>query len=146
MASTLHHAYQTLMTKAPGAAFRRARSLYLNKYAFPDPNPDSAFRLFVSREALEEGLRPADDGNPEHSIVTLTATALELAVVHWQQPEAPTTAALLDYLRDTWSMQPDPSSWHQPSESWFRNGGHQTRLAAPEGLLIKQQSLLTLRE
>lgn len=49
MASTLHHAYQTLMTKAPGAAFRRARSLYLNKYAFPDPNPDSAFRLFVSR-------------------------------------------------------------------------------------------------
>ena len=104
MASTLHHAYQTLMTKAPGAAFRRARTLYLNKYAFPDPNPDSAFRLFVSREALEEGLRPADDGNPEHSIVTLTATALELAVVHWQQPRHQQPPCWTT-SKDTWSKR-----------------------------------------
>lgn len=146
MQNVLFSAYQTLMAKAPGAAFRKARALYLNKYSFPDSNPNNAFRLFVCREALDEGLRPADDGNPDHQIVSLTSTALELAVVHWQNPTAAETETVLRYLHDHWGLPLEPSALSPKNEPWFRDGGHQTRLAAPSGLQIRQESLLTLRD
>ena len=146
MQNALFSAYQTLMAKAPGAAFRKARALYLNKYSFPEKESSSAFRLFICRETLEEGLRPADDGNPDHQIVSLTTTAQELAVVHWQNPAAPDMEALTTYLREEWYWEVDPSDLTPWSEPWFREGGHQSRLKAPSGLQIKQESLLTLRE
>lgn len=146
MTTVLVSAYQTLMAKAPGAAFRKARALYLNKYPFPDSDPNRAFRLFVCRETLDEGLRPAHDGNPDHQIVSLTSTAEELAVVHWQQPGAPDPNAVVRYLQDVWSLDLDSSALTSQSAPWFRNGGHQTRLLAPPGLQIRQESLLTLRD
>ena len=146
MENALFSAYRTLMAKAPGAAFRKARALYLNKYSFPEHNPSSAFRLFICRESLDEGLRPADDGNPDHQIVSLTSTALELAVVHWQTPVAPNAEALTTYLRDNWFWEVDPSAFTSWKEPWFRDGGHQSRLKAPAGLQIRRESLLTLLE
>lgn len=146
MTTVLVSAYQTLMARAPGAAFRKARALYLNKYPFPDNDPSRAFRLFVCRETLDEGVRPADDGNPDHQIVTLTSTAEELAVVHWQQPTAPDPDAVMSYLEEVWSLDLEASALTSQSAPWFRDGGHQTRLLAPSVLQIRQESLLTLRD
>ncbi len=47
MGERLLLAYTTLMEKAPGAAFRRARELYLNKYCVPQGNTDHPLRLCV---------------------------------------------------------------------------------------------------
>ena len=146
MTTVLVSAYQTLMAKAPGAAFRKARALYLNKYPFPESDPHRVFRLFVCRETLNEGLRPAHDGNPDHQIVTLTSTAEELAVVHWQQPTAPDPDAVMSYLEEVWSLDLEASALTSQSAPWFRDGGHQTRLLAPSVLQIRQESLLTLRD
>ena len=35
MSEQLQQAYNALMVKAPGAAFQKARALYLNKYPLP---------------------------------------------------------------------------------------------------------------
>ena len=88
MSSTLQEAYTALMSRAPGAAFRRARSLYLNKYPLPQPDQNGPLRLFVCQERCEELEQPAPDGVAHHRLVTLTCRPGELALVHWQQPEA----------------------------------------------------------
>ena len=71
MKQTLQNAYNALMAKAPGAAFPRARRLYLNKYQLPQSDEKHGLRLFVSEESLDESQHPAEDGEPHHRIVTL---------------------------------------------------------------------------
>ena len=90
----LQAAYTTLINKAPGAAFRRARALYLNKYCVPQGNTDHPLRLFVCDEQTDECVVPAPDGQPGHRLVTLTSRPGQLAIVHWQQTSPPTPPLL----------------------------------------------------
>ena len=92
MGERLLLAYTTLMNKAPGAAFRRARELYLNKYCVPQGNTDHPLRLFVCDEQTDESEAPAPDGQPGHRLVTLTSRPGQLAIVHWQRTFRPTTS------------------------------------------------------
>jgi hypothetical protein len=68
MGERLLLAYTTLMNKAPGAAFRRARELYLNKYCVPQGTIDHPLRLFVCDEQTDESEAPAPDGQPGHRV------------------------------------------------------------------------------
>ncbi|WP_232199880.1 hypothetical protein [Synechococcus sp. CC9616] len=146
MKQTLQNAYNALMAKAPGAAFPRARRLYLNKYQLPQSDEKHGLRLFVSEESLDESQHPAEDGEPHHRIVTLTSTPRELAVVHWQQPEAPEQADLQRWLDTAWGLDAEELTLTPWPEPWFRDGGHQTRFQPPRGLIWQQHSLLTLLE
>ena len=132
----LIEAYAALMTKAPGAAFQRARSLYLNKYPLPQDEPDASLRLFVVDE----------DRNTSHRLVTLTSRPGALAIVHWQRADAPSTEQLESYLSGTWQLNPEHFNLQPFDQPWFRDSGHQCRLATPEGLIWRQRSLLTLPE
>jgi len=143
---TLQEAYTALMSRAPGAAFRRARSLYLNKYPLPQPDQNSPLRLFVGQEQCEEREQPAPDGVAHHRLVTLTCRPRELALVHWQQTDAADRTLISAYLRDTWELDADALHLQECKEPWFRNGGHQLRFTPPETLMAQQSSLLTLSE
>ena len=142
----LIEAYAALMTKAPGAAFQRARRLYLNKYPLPQDEPDTSLRLFVVGEQLEETIQAAEDGNTSHRLVTLTSRPKALAIVHWQQADSPSTEQLESYLSGTWQLNPEHFNLQPFDQPWFRDSGHQCRLATPEDLIWRQRSLLTLSE
>lgn len=146
MSSTLQEAYTALMSRAPGAAFRRARSLYLNKYPLPQQDQNGPLRLFVCQERCEELEQPAPDGVAHHRLVTLTCRPGELALVHWQQPKAAEPSLIAVYLRDTWGLEADALQLRTCDEPWFRDGGHQLRFNPPETLMDQQSSLLTLSE
>ena len=139
-------AYAALMNRAPGAAFHRARSLYLNKYALPQEPSDSGLKLFIVDEQLEETIQPAGDGNAAQRLVTLTSRPGALAIVHWQRPTPPSAEQLQAYLSETWQLDPTLFSVQAQDQPWFRDGGHQSRLAAPNDLIWQQRSLLTLSE
>ena len=143
---TLQEAYTALMSRAPGAAFRRARSLYLNKYPLPQQDQNSSMRLFVGQEHCEELEQPAPDGVAHHRLVTLTCRPRELALVHWQQTDAADPSLISAYLRDTWGLDADALQLQDFDEPWFRNGGHQLRFTPPETLMDQQTTLLTLKE
>ena len=145
MTSPLQQAYNALLGKAPGAAFRRARTLYLNKYPLPQNDASPSLRLYVCAEQLSETQEPTKDGHEHHRIVTLTSRPGELAVVHWQCQEAPQLEAVLDYLKTTWSLQVSAVDLLPHAEPWFRDGGYQIRLKPPEDLIWQQRSLLTLK-
>lgn len=85
MIERLLEAYATLMSRAPGAAFRKARALYLNKYSLPQADEQTPFKLFVCDEQLTETVEPIDSGDPQERLVTLRSTPGALALVHWQQ-------------------------------------------------------------
>ena len=146
MGETLLLAYTTLMGKAPGAAFRRARELYLNKYCVPQGNPNHPLRLFVCDEQTDESEAPAPDGQPGHRLVTLTSRPGQLAIVHWQQTSPPTLLMLESYLAEEWQLNADELDLVACTSPWFREGGHQTRFSPPANLIVRQQSLLTLKE
>ena len=146
MSRTLQEAYTALMSRAPGAAFRRARSLYLNKYPLPQQDQNSPLRLFVGQEHCEEVEQPAPDGVAHHRLVTLTCRPRELALVHWQQTDAADPSLISAYLRDTWGLDADALQLQGCDEPWFRNGGHQLRFTPPQTLMDQQSSLLTLSE
>ena len=146
MGERLLLAYTTLMEKAPGAAFRRARELYLNKYCVPQGNTDHPLRLFVCDEQSDETVVPAPDGEPGHRLVTLTSRPGQLAIVHWQQTCPPTPPMLKSYLADEWQLNADELDLVVCTSPWFRDGGHQTRFTPPANLNYQQQSLLTLKE
>jgi hypothetical protein len=123
MGERLLLAYTTLMDKAPGAAFRRARELYLNKYCVPQGNADHPLRLFVCDEQTDESRGPAPDGEPGHRLVTLTSRPGQLAIVHWQQTCPPTPLMLESYLADEWQLNADELDLvglHQPLVSRWR--------------------------
>ena len=142
----LKEAFTALMSRAPGAAFHRARSLYFNKFPLPQDEQQPALRIYVVDEQLEETIQPAGDGQDSHRLVTLTSRPGALAVVHWQRADPPSVEQLDNYLRLTWDLDPeqlDPQPLEQP---WFREGGHQTRLTTPSDLIWRRSSLLTLPE
>lgn len=143
---TLIEAYAALMSRAPGAAFQRARSLYLNKYPLPQETGDTSLRLFVVDEQLDETVQPAGDGNPAHRLVILTSRPGALAIVHWQKAEPASAEQLQAYLTDSWNLDPATLSIQPHDQPWFRDGGHQSRVAAPTDLIWTQRSLLTLAE
>ena len=146
MSEQLQQAYNTLMAKAPGAAFQKARALYLNKYPLPQPDSTVPLRLYVCEEQLQESVQPANDGHPNHRLAILQSQPGQLAVVHWQQPDPPETEQLNRYLQELWDLNPAELKITALSAPWFREGGHQSRFAAPVGLSWQQQTLLTLQE
>ena len=146
MGERLLLAYSTLMEKAPGAAFRRARELYLNKYCIPQANADHPLRLFVCEEQTDETVVPAPDGEPGHRLVTLTSRPGQLAIVHWLQTCPPTPSLLKSYIAEEWELNADELDLVACTSPWFREGGHQTRFTPPADLTFQQESLLTLKE
>ena len=55
----LIEAYEALMSRAPGAAFHRARELYFNKYPLPQEESEQDLRLYIVDEQLKETIEPA---------------------------------------------------------------------------------------
>ena len=145
MTEQLQQAYNALMVKAPGAAFQKARSLYLNKYPLPQPTSTIPLRLYVCDEQLEESIQPANDGDPNHRLAILRSRPGQLAMVHWQQPQPAEPEQLRLYLQDTWNLNLNELDVTALNTPWFREGGHQSRFAAPTGLAWQQQTLLTLK-
>ena len=146
MIERLLEAYATLMSRAPGAAFRKARALYLNKYSLPQADEQTPLKLFVCDEQLTETVEPIDSGEPQERLVTLRSTPGALALVHWQQTDPAPDDLVRHYFRQSWGLDPEPlilKAWPEP---WFRNGGHQIRITPPTGLFVQQKSLLRLSE
>ena len=146
MIERLLEAYATLMSRAPGAAFRKARALYLNKYPLPQADEQTPLKLFVCDEQLTETLEPIDGGDPQERLVTLRSTPGALALVHWQQTDPAPDDLVRHYFRQSWGLDPEPlilKAWPEP---WFRNGGHQIRITPPAGLIVQSQSSLRLSE
>ena len=146
MIERLLEAYATLMSRAPGAAFRKARALYLNKYPLPQADEQTPLKLFVCDEQLTETVEPIDGGDPQERLVTLRSTPGALALVHWQQTDPAPDDLARHYFRQSWGLDPEPlilKAWPEP---WFRNGGHQIRITPPTGLFIQQHTLLRLSE
>ena len=146
MSEQLQQAYNALMVKAPGAAFQKARVLYLNKYPLPQADSTVPLRLYVCNEQLEESIQPANNGYPNYRLAILRSRPGQLAVVHWQQPHPPVPDQLRNYLQEAWFLNMDELAIEALSTPWFREGGHQSRFAAPMGLGWEQQTLLTLKE
>ena len=146
MIERLLEAYATLMSRAPGAAFRKARALYLNKYSLPQADEQTPFKLFVCDEQLTETVEPVEGGDPQQRLVTLRSTPGALALVHWQQTDPSPDDFVRHYLRQSWELDPEALILNVCSEPWFRNGGHQIRITPPAGLFIEQHSLLSLSE
>ena len=140
----LREAYEALMSRAPGAAFHRARELYFNKYPLPQGESEPDLRLYLVDEQLKETSQPADDGNASHRLVTLSSRPGALAVVHWQRIDAPSAEQVNAYLSVTWGLDPDQLNQKTLEQPWFRDGGHQIRLTAPSDLVWRKSSLLTL--
>ncbi len=146
MIERLLEAYAALIRRAPGAAFRKARALYLNKYSLPMADEQTPFKLFVCDEQLTETLEPVEGGDPQQRLVTLRSTPGALALIHWQQTGPAPDDLVLHYLRQSWGLDPEALTLNVCSEPWFRNGGHQIRITPPTGLFVQQQSLLSLSE
>ena len=140
----LKEAFAALMSRAPGAAFHRARSLYFNKFPLPQYEQQPALRLYLVDEQLEETIQPAEDGHDAHRLVTLTSRPGALSVVHWQRADAPSVEQVNNYLMLTWELDPEHMNPQPLKQPWFREGGHQTRLTAPSDLIWRKSSLLTL--
>ena len=144
MIERLLEAYATLMSRAPGAAFRKARALYLNKYSLPQADEQTPLKLFVCDEQLTETVEPIDSGDPQERLVTLRSTPGALALVHWQQNCPAPDDLVRHYLRQSWGLDHEALNLNVCLEPWFRNGGHQIRITPPTGLFIQQHSLLSL--
>jgi hypothetical protein len=146
MIERLLEAYATLMSRAPGAAFRKARALYLHKYPLPQADEQSPLKLFVCDEQLTETVEPVESGDLQRRLVTLRSTPGALALVHWQQNDPAPDDLVRHYLRQSWGLNPEALILKAWSELWFRNGGHQIRITPPTGLFVQRQSLLSLSE
>ena len=146
MSEQLQQAYNALMVKAPGAAFQKARALYLNKYPLPQADSTAPLRLYVCNEQLEESIEPANDGDPNHRLAILRSRPGQLAVVHWQQPHPPVTEQLRYYLQEAWFLNMDELAIEALSTPWFREGGHQSRFAAPTGMSWERINVLILKQ
>ena len=146
MIERLLEAYATLMSRAPGAAFRKARALYLNKYSLPQADEQTPLKLFVCDEQLTETMEPVEGGDHQQRLVTLRSTPGALALVHWQQICPAPDELVRDYLCLSWGLDPEALILNVCSEPWFRNGGHQIRITPPTGLFVQRQTLLSLNE
>ena len=144
MIERLLEAYAALMRRAPGAAFSKARALYLNKYSLSMADEQTPLKLFVCDEQLTETVEPMEGGDPQQRLVTLRSTPGALALIHWQQTGPAPDDLVLHYLRQSWGLDPEALTLNVCSEPWFRNGGHQIRITPPTGLFFQQQCLLSL--
>ena len=126
----LQQAFETLMQRAPSALFKRARSLYLSKYPLDGRDTTSNLRLFVSKEHVEEQI--VAGGSEGERLAVVSIKPIELTLVHWHQPAPASQEAQRAYFSEQWGMQ--LPALQPQAESWFREGGHQSTLIAPEGL------------
>ncbi|MEB3157939.1 MAG: hypothetical protein VKK03_00595 [Synechococcus sp.] len=134
--SRLQPAFEALMQRAPSALFQKARALYLCKYPLDGRDCNSALRLFVAEETIDEQI--VSGGSEGERLVTLSIKPLELALVHWQQSAPANDEDVNNYFQQTWGMEAPPCT--PQAEPWFRQGGHQSRFNAPEGLLWLRSS------
>jgi len=126
----LQQAFETLMQRAPSALFKRARSLYLSKYPLDGRDTTSNLRLFVSKEHIDEQI--VAGGSEGERLAVVSIKPIELTLVHWQQPDPASVEVQRAYFREQWGI--DLPTLHPLAESWFREGGHQSTLVAPQGL------------
>ena len=126
----LQQAFETLMQRAPSALFKRARSLYLSKYPLDGRDTTSNLRLFVSKEQIDEQI--VAGGSEGERLAVVSIKPIELTLVHWQQPDPASVEVQRAYFREQWGI--DLPTLHPLAESWFREGGHQSTLVAPQGL------------
>ena len=126
----LQQAFETLMQRAPSALFKRARSLYLSKYPLDGRDTTSNLRLFVSKEHIDEQI--VAGGSDGERLAVVSIKPIELTLVHWQQPDPASVEVQRAYFREQWGI--DLPTLHPLAESWFREGGHQSTLVAPQGL------------
>lgn len=136
--TALIDAYGALLSRAPAPLFARARQLYLNKYCLDGRNTQSALRLFVAQEIIEESVEPNPEEGPLGRIATLQSSTMELALVHWQRDEAPTQPMIQNYLQQCWQLK--PSLITPSNESWFRNGGFQLQITLDQPLTWTRSS------
>ena len=138
----LRQAFEALLDRAPALIFPRARALYFNKYPLDGREASGPLRLFIQQEESEEQIETRQlDGEPRRMAV-VKVRPRTMAVVHWQQPEAPAPQVLDDYLR-RWGLE--EVALMAQRELWFREGGHQQWLKAPEGLLWHREALMPER-
>jgi hypothetical protein len=119
--SGFEHAFQRLMSRAPGPVFPRARRLYFDKYPLEDASAASPFRTFLLEETIHEGM----DGS-------LTIQVNAFALVAWdpdlgeaasQGPPDPDLAAR--YLKQQWerkaaSITAIPSPWFRTDCAYLK--------------------------
>ena len=70
MIERLLEAYATLMSRAPGAAFRKARALYLNKYSLPQADEQTPIIIYMFDEQITEAVEPNERKDPHQRLVT----------------------------------------------------------------------------
>ncbi len=126
----LQQAFETLMQRAPSALFKRARSLYLSKYPLDGRDTNSRLRLFVSQEQVDETIVAV--GSEGERLAVVAIKPIQLTLVHWHKPVPASQEAQRTYFREQWDME--LPSLQPLSESWFRDGGHQSTLMAPDGM------------
>ena len=127
MSTILQLAYNNFMAKAPSSSFPKARALYFDKYPLSPEHKDERLRLFVCSEELEENIKIPEEDNPCNRFITISSRLNQLAIVHWKQIRPPTQEEIKIYLNKTWDIETSNLILKPIKESWFRNGGHQTR-------------------
>ena len=137
----LQVALEQLMERAPSALFKRARRLYIDKYPLDGRDCNSALRLFVAEERVEEWVEPDPGAAPLGKIAVVSTRPTRLSLVHWQQNDPASEEMCSNYLQNTWGL--DPADFKALKDPWFRNGGHQKQAQAPDGLIWIRRSAYT---
>ena len=130
------------MDRAPALIFPRARALYFNKYPVDGPDATGSLRLFIRQEDADEQIEPRIVEGVPRRMAVVKVRARSMAVVHWQQSGAPDPKELAAYLTK-WGLQEQTLT--AQAEPWFRDGGHQQWLHAPDGLLWHREALMPER-
>jgi hypothetical protein len=138
----LQKAFEALMDRAPALIFPRARALYFNKYPLDGPDTAGSLRLFIRQEDADEQIEPRIIEGVPRRMAVVKVRARSMAVVHWQQSAAADPEVLAAYLT-TWGLQEQTLT--AQAEPWFRDGGHQQWLHAPDGLLWHREALMPER-
>lgn len=132
----LQQAFESMMQRAPSALFRKARALYLQKYPLDGRDCTSPLRLFVKQETIDEQI--VTGSNPGERLAVVTIKPVQLALVHWQQPRAASDSDIGAYFQEQWGME--TPTLEPQDDPWFRDGGHQSLLRAPEELIWLRRS------
>ena len=135
----LSEAFEALMNRAPALVFPKARQLYLNKYPIDGRDAEGPMRLFVQREECKETVEPRLIDDEARRMAIVSIRPITLAVVHWQNSNAPEPEQLQNYL-SYWGLNSTPLE--AQSEQWFREGGFQMLLPAPFQLHWQREALM----
>ena len=142
----LQAAYSNLMDRAPGAAFKRARTLYLNKYNLPQPHYKWEFRMFVSKDLLNEKIKSIIKVSQKNYLAKLTSCPEEFAIVHWNKQSPPKRDQLQEYLYEYWKLDINKIKYSNKDIQWFRNAGYQIRFPAPQGIIWEKEVKVNLQD